>query len=188
MGRTSMNLWVALCLAVGVYGMIFLQASSESVRQWLGAQVDFIPGLMVYLALGHAPRVIILTAVVAGALHDSLTAGPMGISILPLALVGSAVHLNKTLILREQRYAQIILGMTASAAVPAFSVILLHLAGEHPLLGWGSLWQWAVMTAVGGFATPLWFFLFGRIERALSHPAIPEATLREDRQIERGRH
>ena len=183
-----MNTWVALCLAAGVYGMIFVQASSEGVRHLLGAQIDFIPGLLVYLALTHTPRVIIFTAVTAGALHDSLTAGPLGISILPLAVVGSAVHLYQTLILREQQYAQVSLRMAASAAVPAFSVMLLLLVGEHPLLGWGSIWQWMVMTLAGGFATPLWFGIFGRIERALSHPSIPEVALREDRQIERGRH
>ena len=79
---------------------------------------------------------------------------------MPLFAVGFVIYLKRELILRELPFAQSVLGAIASAAVPALSILLLLTAGKQPLLGWGSLWQWLVMTAGGAIATPVIFQFF----------------------------
>ena len=48
-----------------------------------------------------------------------------------------------------------VLGTVASAVVPVLTVLLLLTGGKEPLLGWGSLWQWLVMTRAARLATPV---------------------------------
>ena len=51
-------------------------------------------------------------------LFDSLSANPLGVSVLPLFLVGFLIYRQRELILRDQPFAQFVLGLGASAAVP----------------------------------------------------------------------
>ena len=44
--------------------------------------------------------------------------------------------------------------------MPLLTILLLLTAGKQPLLGWGTIWQWLVMTAGGAVATPFVFALF----------------------------
>ena len=88
--------------------------------------------------------------------------------------------------MRELPFAQFILGAIASAVVPALSVLLLLTGGQQPLLGWGSLWQWLVMTAGGAAATPV-LFSFGWCHHALGYQPRAETSFRPDREIRRGR-
>jgi hypothetical protein len=106
---------------------------------------------------------------------------------LPLFLVGFAIHLRRELILRQEPFAHFVLGLGASAATPVLAVLLLLTAGRTPLLGWGSLWQWLVMTAGGAVATPIVFLLFGWCNRALGYRPVIESSFRPDREIRRGR-
>ena len=101
--------------------------------------------------------------------------------------MGFLIFLRRELILRDQPYAQFALGLAASAAAPLLTVLLLLTAGESPLLGWGSLWQWLVMSAGGAIATPIVFFVFDWFERALGYRRATESSFRPDREIRRGR-
>ena len=67
------------------------------------------------------------------------------------------------------------------------TLLLLLTSGHTPMLGWGSLWQWIVMTLGGGVATPVVFQLFGLFDRALNYRRTTETSFRPDRQIRRGR-
>ena len=113
-----------------------------------------------------------------GLLFDSLSANPLGMSILPLFLVGLAIYFQRDLILRDQIFAQFVLGLAASAAVPLLTLLLLLTLGHTPLLGWGSLWQWIVMSLGGAIATPVFFQLFGLFDRAFNyrHPPNPASA------------
>ena len=51
---------------------------------WLGAQIDLLPALMVYAALNAGLPTVALLAVFGGLWFDTLSANPLGISILPL--------------------------------------------------------------------------------------------------------
>jgi len=101
--------------------------------------------------------------------------------------VGFLMCFRNDLILRELPFARLVLGTVASAVVPALSVLCLLTAGKQPLLGWGSIWQWIVMTAGGAAATPLVFALFDWCNRALGYQPRTEISFRSDREIRRGR-
>jgi rod shape-determining protein MreD len=166
---------------------VFWEVAFPGFRRVLGAQVDLLPALMVYAALNAGLSVVALLAFAGGLLFDSLSANPLGVTILPLFTVGFIISLQRDLILREQLFAQFVLGFAASALTPVITVLLLLTAGESPLLGWASLWQWTVMSFGGGLATPILFTLFGWFKRAFGYQPVVETSFRSDREIRRGR-
>ncbi|MFZ0828680.1 MAG: hypothetical protein WAO02_14775 [Verrucomicrobiia bacterium] len=182
-----MNILQTILILATAFLAVFGEATFPVLRHWLGAQVDLLPVLMVYAALNLDIVSVSLIAVLGGLWFDALSANPLGISILPLFAVGFLIHLRRDLILRELSFAQLVLGTVASAAVPGLSVLLLLTAGQQPLLGWGSLWQWIVMTAGGAAATPLVFALFNWCNHALGYQPRTETSFRPDREIRRGR-
>ena len=181
---TWLNTMLILAVALLV---IFLEATVGGIRHWLGAQVDWLPGLMVYVGLSSKVGVVAVVAVISGLCYDAVSANPLGVSVLPLFFVGLVIHLKRQLILRDQVFAQLVLGFAASAAVPLLTVLLLLSSGAEPLIGWRSLWQWLVMSVGGAAFTPVCFWLFDRVRRALSYQRLSETTFRPDREIERGR-
>jgi len=175
---------ILLCALLAV----FWQGAFPSIRHLLGAQIDLLPPLMVYAALSASLVTMTLLAVVGGLMFDSLSANPLGTSVLPLFLVGLAIHWRRDLILRDQFYAQFILGLMASIVAPALSVLLLLTLGQTPLLGWGSLWQWLVLAVSGAVASPVLFAVFGWCHQLLGYRRIIETSFRPDREIRRGRN
>jgi rod shape-determining protein MreD len=167
---------------------VFGEAVFSGMRHLFGAQVDLLPAIMVYAALNADITIITLLAVFGGLWFDALSANPLGITILPLFAVGFVVFLQRELILRELSFAQVVLGTVASAVVPVLTILLLLTAGKEPLLGWGSLWQWFVMTAGGALATPIIFALFEWCNHALGYQPRKETSFRLDREIQRGRN
>jgi rod shape-determining protein MreD len=167
---------------------VFGQTAFPGVRHLLGAQVDLLPVLMVYAALNANINTVASLAIFGGLCFDALSANPLGVTVLPLFAVGLIIFLQRELILRELSFAQIVLGTAASAIVPALTVLLLLSGGKPPLLGWGSLWQWLVMTTGGAVATPVIFALFNWLNRALGYQPRTETSFRPDREILRGRN
>ena len=167
---------------------LFAETALPGLRHWLGAQVNLLPGLVVYTALNSGLATLTLLTVLGSLAFDSLSANTLGVSLLPLFGAGLVLHARRELILRDQVFAQFVLGAIASAAVPALTLLLLLSAGHRPLLGWGTLWQFAVMSLGGGIATPLWFVLFGWLNRVLGYQMVVETSFRPDREIRRGRN
>ena len=182
-----MNVLRTLLILAAAFLAVFGEATCPIPRHWLGAQVDLLPVLMVYAALTADLATVSLLAVLGGLWFDSLSANPLGVSILPLFAVGFLIHLRNDLILREVSFAQLVLGTVASAIVPVLTILLLLTAGKQPLLGWGSIWQWLVMTAGGALATPFVFALFNWCNRSLGYQPRSEPGFRPDREIRRGR-
>jgi rod shape-determining protein MreD len=166
---------------------VFAEAALPGFRRVLGAQVDLLPALMVYAALNTSLHVVVLLAIAGGLMFDSLSANPLGVSILPYFTVGFLIVLRRDLILRDQLFAQFVLGFAASALAAGLSVLTLMTLGETPMIGWGSLWQCAVMSLGGGMATPVIFAVFGWINRVFGYQPIVESSFRPDREIRRGR-
>lgn len=177
-----------MLILLAALGLVFAGGAFTGLRSLLGAQVDLLPALMVYTALSSGPFMMITLAVVGGLFFDTLSANPLGTSVLPLLVVGFLVQLRRDLILRDQIYAQFVLGLLASAVAPAMSVLILLTIGQSPLLGWGSLWQWMVMSAGGAMATPIFFVTFGWLNHALGYQRIVETSFRPDREIRRRRN
>ena len=189
MGKAAINLpglsnYLVLAAA---YLVVYVESSFGALRSWVGAQIDLLPSLVVFASLTHGPGTLGLLAFGGGMLHDSLSANPLGTSILPLFLIGFVLQQYRGLLLRDQPFAQWMLGFGASAAAPALTVLLLLNLERQPLLSWFSLWQWLVMSLVGGMATPLWFGFFDWVNRALNYRPFSQTTFRPDREIKRGR-
>jgi hypothetical protein len=178
-----MNRLQTALVLIAAFLAVFLEAVFWLPHRLLGAQIDLLPALMIYTALNADLLTLSLLTVLGGLWFDSLSANPLGVTILPLAVVGFPIWWQRDLILRELPFAQLVLGATASAVVPALTVLLLLSLGREPLLGWGSLWQWLVLTVGGALATPAWFALFDWCQQVLGYPPLRETTFRPDREI-----
>ncbi len=182
-----MNLFNTILILAAAFLAVFGEAAFPLLRHWLGAQVDLLPVLMVYAALNTDIVTVSLLALLGGMWFDALSANPLGLSSLPLFAIGFVIYLQRELILREVPFAQFVLGAVASAAAPAACVLLLLTGGQEPLLGWGSLWQWLVMTVGGAVATPIVFEFFNWCQKAFGYQPRTEPSFRPDREIRRGR-
>ena len=187
MGSPTVNYLGTGAILLLAYLGVFLESWLTSIRNWLGTQVDLLPVLMVYCGLSSGLVSLTLTAVLAGLWFDALSANPLGISVLPLFLIGFLIHTFRELVLRDQPYARAILGVAACAAAPLCTVTLLWAGGFRPLIGWGSLWQWLVMSLAGGILTPICFWLLDWVHSAFAYSRPTEAPFRPDREIKRGR-
>ena len=183
-----MNLLNSILILTATFLAVFAEAAFSLPHRFLGAQIDLLPALMIYAALNLDIFTVSLLAVLGGLWFDSLSANPFGISILPLYAIGFPIWWKRDLLLRELPFAQVILGATASAIVPALTVLLLLTGSHEPLLGWGSLWQWIVMTAGGAAATPVLFALFDWCNHALGYQLRTESSFRPDREIHRDKN
>ena len=177
------NAFNSILILAGAFLAVFAESAFQLPRHLLGAQIDLLPALMIYAALNTNVATVSLLAALGGLWFDALSVNPLGVSILPLFAVGFPICLRRDLILRELPFAQVILGAAASAAAPGLKVLLLLTGGQEPLLGWGSLWQWLVMTAGGAAATPVIFTLFSRCRHAFGYPPQIEPGFRPDREI-----
>jgi cell shape-determining protein MreD len=183
-----MNVFQPILIMSAAFLAVFGQATFGLPRHWLGAQIDLLPALMVYAALNANLPTVALLAVLGGLWFDTFSANPLGLSILSLFAIGFPIYLRRDLILRDAPFAQFVLGAAASAGAPALALLMLLSAGKEPLLGWGTIWQWIIMTAGGGLAAPVIFSLMGRCDRALGYQPRPETSFRPDREIRHGRN
>jgi hypothetical protein len=180
--------WLNTAFVLGAaFLAVFWEAAFSGVRHLVGAQVDLLPPLMVYAALSTGLTTVTLLALCGGLWFDSLSANPLGVTVLPLFAIGLAIYLKRDLILRDETFARLVLGLGASAAAPLLTLLLLLSLRQVPLLGWGTLWQLIVMSVGGAIATPICFELFGWLQRTLVHHHAVESSFRADREIRRGR-
>lgn len=170
------------------YFMVFAQARLTWFRDLTGAQVDVLPGMIVYAAMAFPLGTVMLCAGVFGLLYDSCSMNVLGTSFVTLALIGFAASRYRELLLSEHFTTHWVLGLIASAMAPIIAYFMLRLMDFKPLVAWGSAWHWAIMTAGGGAVTPVWFRVFNRLDESLRYKEIPESVFRQDRQIARGRH
>jgi len=182
-----MNTFHSFLILATAFLVVFLESSFNGLRVIAGAQVDLLPSLMVYTAFSTGLRTITTLAICGGLLHDSLSANPLGISILPLFIIGIALHSNRGLILKDEPFARFMLGMAASAFAPLLTLLLLINVQLKPMLGWFTLWQWVVMSLLGATVTPWWFRFFYWLNLALSYKPLGGTSFRADREIKRGR-
>ena len=166
---------------------VFCESAFGGLRNLLGAQIDLLPALVVYAALSAGLPTVTGVAVMGGLFFDSLSANPLGISVIPLFVVGFLISMQRELILRDQFFAQFVLGLSASAFVPAATLLLLLTGGHRPVLSWVSAWQWIVMSVGGAVATPVLFLLFGWFDRTFTYRSATEMSFRPDREIRRSR-
>lgn len=182
-----MNWFNNIALTVTTYLLVWLQSTFNEFRSLTGVQIDLLPSLVVYAALRSNLSGLTIVAVLGGLLYDSVSANPLGVTMLPLFAVGTAIQHAREFILRDQGYAQMVLGLAASAGVPLIALLILVNIDAQPLVGWFSLWQWVVNSVVGALFTPVWFKIFDLIGLVLNYRPLGQSSFRPDREIKRGR-
>ncbi|MGN6385007.1 MAG: hypothetical protein ACTHMT_02090 [Verrucomicrobiota bacterium] len=170
------------------YLCVFFEGRVMFFRDFMGAQIDFLPGLVMYGALGLSSGAALFSAAAFGLMYDALSANPLGTSMGALVILTWITLFYREVLLSDQFTTHWVLGFIASAFSPVLALVILYLLGEQPLIGIGSLWQWLIMAAGGGVITPVWFRVFRRFDAAFRYQEVPESTFRADREIERGRH
>lgn len=136
---------------------VYLSAAVGLSLQFLGTQINPLPALMMVVAL-RAPFSAVVTLAIFGALiQSSLSSDPIGIGMLPLYSLGFAVHLNARSLSQHHTGPRFALGAIAGAIVPALTLALLLLAGKQPMIGWFTLWQWAVGIVSSGLLALIYF-------------------------------
>lgn len=181
------GLQTILLLVLAFFG-VFAECVVDFPRLWLGVQFDILPPLVVYAALSGGVSTLALLATAGGLWSDALSGNPLGVTVLPLFWVGLALHSRRDLILSQLAYAQCVLGGMASAAVPSLTLLVLLTLGEHPLLGWGTLWQTLVVAIGGAVLTPFCFTAIEGLTRSFSYQPSPATPFPPDREIKRGRY
>ncbi len=182
-----MNRLVSISLFVIAFLAVWLQATLALPRHWLGAQIDLLPPLMVYAGLFCGSGTVAALALLGGLGIDALSLNPLGVTVLPLFLVGVGIQQFREVMLRDTTYAQFMLGLAASAFVPAATVGLLLVLGQKPMLGWGTFWQWAVVTFSGAALTPVVSKFLRWLEHTFGYREMPQTPFRADREIVRPR-
>ena len=193
--------------------LAFAQSVLPGFRELTSVQPDLLPSVMVYVALHAGLPMTAATALVGGLAFDSLSAGPFGLSVVPLVGIGVFLHLRREVLLRESAWAQALLGAAAALVSSASSLLLLRvlwplLAGSpgpggnsgawpeaipslthEPLVGPGLLWQWLVMAGVGAVGTPALYGFFRWVDTTFQYQPAPKSGYRadRDREIARGR-
>src|SRR5262245_9157843 len=127
---SEMNPFQSILILSAAFLAVFGETALSAPRQLLGAQIDLLPAIMVFAALHAGLPTLSLLAILGGLWFDSLSLNPLGITILPLLVVGFPIYLRRDLILRDLPFAQFVLGAAASATVPALTLLML-LSGSH---------------------------------------------------------
>jgi rod shape-determining protein MreD len=182
-----MNRLETISILLAAWLAVAFEISFNGLRHTLGTQVSLLPALMVYVALSSSLPSVALLAIAGGLMQDAFSANPLGITTIALALTGFLLHYQRDLVLRDQLYAQVMMGALASSLVPACIVLALMNTSNPVPLTWRLLGQWLVMTAGGAVVTPLVFRLFALVNRLFTYQALPESHYRETRQIKRTR-
>ncbi len=167
--------------------MIFLESWLQWPRNFFGTSFALLPGLMVYAGLTRDVPMITAVSLISGLCFDAMSANPLGVSILPLFLIAFIIFQCRELLLRENTFAQMVLGAGAAVFYQLMTLFLVCSVGISPLLGWKTIWHIFVALVSGGLATPVLFILFDRLDQALNYRPRVETSFRPDREIKRGR-
>ncbi len=166
---------------------VFCQTQFPILSGLLGIPLDIRPALIVYAALTHGLPTVVGIAVVASLGTDALSANPIGASLVPCFMLGMVLNLRRHLLLREQRYAQIWLGLAGGIAVPLVTWGLLMIDSRPAPMGFGVLLRILLLGFLNAAACPALFVVFDGLRELFDYKPIPEMGFRKDREIKRGR-
>lgn len=166
---------------------VFCQTQFPIVGQTLGIPLDIRPALIVYTALTHGMPTMLGIVLVSSLGTDALSANPIGVSLIPCLLTGVVLNLQRHLLLREQRFAQVWLGLSGGIAMPLLTWGLLEMESRPPWMGFGLLFRILLLGFLNAAACPALFVVFDGLRNAFEYKPISGTGFRTDREIKRGR-
>src|SRR6185369_15134808 len=87
----------SILVLLAAFLAVFWEAAFQGIRYLLGAQIDLLPALVVYASLRTGLITMSLVAVLGGLFFDSLSANPLGVTVLPLFVSGLAIFSQREL-------------------------------------------------------------------------------------------
>jgi len=82
-----MNWLNTIAILLIAFLAVFMESYFRGLRNLVGAQIDLLPALMVYASLSAGISTVALLATLGGLWFDSLSANPLGITVLPLLVI-----------------------------------------------------------------------------------------------------
>ena len=153
----------------------------------LGIPLDIRPALIVYAALTHGMPTLLGIVAVSSLGTDALSANPIGVSLIPCFLLGFVLNLQRHLLLREQRFAQVWLGLSGGIAMPLLTWGLLQMESQPQPMGFNLLSRIVLLGILNAAACPALFVVFDGLRDVFEYKPIAEMGFRSDREIKRGR-
>lgn len=182
-----MNRFTLILLFLTGWLAVFAQTQFSMVRHLLAIPLGLSPALVCYASLTHGFRVTVALAMSSGLWVDSLSASPMGVSLMPLFLLGFTLQRHRHLILRDQGFAQFWIGLGAGFGVPLLTLGILSLTRSQPITGGFTLIQLLLMGLLNAMACPAFFWLFDFLHRVFDYRLQATSSFRADRETVRGR-
>ncbi len=183
-----MTLFRSILILLTALLAVFVETQVGFTERLLAVRIPLLPAVVVYGALRGGPGVLTATATLGGLGLDSLSANPLGLSVIPLLLAGLVMRHFESMLLRDLPYAQFMLGAAAAALLFVMSLGLLLTLHQEPVLGWATVWRGVVSSIGAGALTPLCFKVLDGVDHALNpQPALESSSFRKDREIKRGR-
>src|SRR5262249_26963958 len=82
----------SILILLAAFLAVFGEAAFNGLRHLLGAQIDLLPALVVYASLSANLLTLTLLCVLGGLFFDSLSANHLGVTVLPLFVVGILIY------------------------------------------------------------------------------------------------
>lgn len=171
-----MNRDQIIALFLAVFAAVFVSATFDLPRRWLGISLPLLPALLVYAAIQYSVWGITIVAVVGGLWLDAYSATPLGTSTAALFAVGFGLNRKREYVMHQLPFARLLLGLLVGAAIPALGFAVTTLT-RMPAVNPGTvvlrILMCSLFTAV---LTPLIFRLFARLHRTFTFRTAAEAA------------
>lgn len=182
-----MNRFTAGFLVLAIWLTAFAQTQFSGLRDLLSVPMALGPALVCCVALSQGLGATVTVAVLSGLLSDSLSASPLGAAVPALFLLGFTLHLQRHLILRDQRFAQFWIGLGGGVAVPLLTLVTLGLTRAQPAAGAFTPLQLLTLGLLNGLACPALFRTLEVLQRHFDYRPLASSSFRPDRETVRGR-
>ena len=176
-----------LLVLLSALGLALVQGRGLLREAVFGTRIDLLPVFVTYVALRGNVYQALGFAALAGVFVDSLSASPLGLSLIAYSMLGAVLSEVRNLVLRNETVAQIVLGAGVAVVSPILGLAVLWGTGFHPVVGWGTVFQIGVMGVAGGVLAPAFFQVFDWLEVELTFAEEPYSRFRSDVEIKRGK-
>ncbi len=157
-----------LLVFVGVL-LIVIQSTLANLFTIQGAKIELLPALVVYCSMSTSLPTALIVAFCGGLLQDVLSAGQLGLSILPLCGVALVLSYLRPLLFRKFFVVQILLGSVAALCTSVWMVLCQLVSVGHGVVSDATIATifWVVLAS--GCLTPALFRLLDGIIRLMGH-------------------
>lgn len=183
-----MNFSHTIFLVMIGYLIIALNATLfGKLRAISGLDIQLLPAIVACSGLISSIETILLVSFIIGLMFDSISANPLGVTSISLAIPGVLIYSAQNLFVKNQWQTQFLSGVFAGLLQPLVVLFLLLTFGYEPVFSADSILILGLSALIGGFFTP-WIFKFVNwMDKNFNYSQVKTSSFRPDREIKRGR-